>query len=61
MRPALERMGFTCRLLHRAAAASPFLYTERIEAPDAPTVLGYGHGDVIRGMEGWLPGVSPGR
>ena len=60
MRPALEGMGFTCSLLHEDASASPFLYAERIEAPGLPTVLGYGHGDVIRGMEdGWTPGFSP--
>src|ERR1044071_3314125 len=49
MKPALEAMGFKCRVLTQAKAKGPFLYAERIEAEDLPTVLGYGHGDVIRG------------
>ena len=37
--------------------AGPFLYAERIEDRALPTVLGYGHGDVIRGLEGaWQRG-----
>ena len=56
----LEGMGFTCRLLHDPKAHGPFFYAERIEDPAAPTVLGYGHGDVIRGLDdAWEPGLSP--
>ena len=41
-------------------ARGPFLYAERIEDPTLPTVLCYGHGDVIRGLEGaWKDGRSP--
>lgn len=29
-------------------ALAPFLYAERIEGSDLPTVFGHGHGDVIR-------------
>lgn len=62
MRPAFERMGFSCRVLHAPSAPTPFLYAERIEAPGLTTVLGYGHGDVIHGMdEGWRQGLSPWR
>lgn len=60
IRPAFEAMGFTCRTLTHPKALAPFLYAERIEDPASPTVLGYGHGDVIRGLEKeWKQGLSP--
>ena len=61
MRPALESMGFTCAILHEPTRArAPFLFAERIENPEAVTVLGYGHGDVIRGLDqAWEAGLSP--
>lgn len=61
MRPALEGLGFTCAILHEPTRArAPFLYAERIEDPAAVTALGYGHGDVIRGLDqAWEPGLSP--
>ncbi len=58
--PALEKLGFTCRTLTQAKAKGPFLFAERIEDPALPTVFGYGHGDVIRGLDaGWSAGLSP--
>jgi acetylornithine deacetylase/succinyl-diaminopimelate desuccinylase-like protein len=60
MVPAFEAMGFSCRTLTHPKAKAPFLYAERIEDPALPTVLGYGHGDVIRGLEPeWREGLSP--
>jgi acetylornithine deacetylase/succinyl-diaminopimelate desuccinylase-like protein len=60
MTPAFEALGFTCRVLTHAKARGPFLYAERIEDPKLLTVFGYGHGDVIRGLEsGWKPGLTP--
>ena len=60
IRPAFEALGFTCRTLTHPKALAPFLYAERIEDPALPTVLGYGHGDVIRGLEKeWQEGLSP--
>jgi acetylornithine deacetylase/succinyl-diaminopimelate desuccinylase-like protein len=60
MKPVLEAMGFACRILTHPKARGPFLFAERIEDPARPTVLGYGHGDVIRGFEGsWKPGIAP--
>jgi acetylornithine deacetylase/succinyl-diaminopimelate desuccinylase-like protein len=60
MRPALETLGFRCRVLRHAKARGPFLVGERIEGPGLPTVLVYGHGDVIRGLDaGWKSGLSP--
>jgi len=58
--PALEALGFRCRLLTHGKARGPFLCAERIEAAHLPTVLCYGHGDVIRGLEaGWAKGLAP--
>ena len=60
IRPAFEALGFNCRTLTHPKALAPFLYAERIEDPALPTVLGYGHGDVIRGLEReWKEGLSP--
>src|SRR3982751_4653178 len=60
IQPALEKLGFKCRKLTQARANGPFLYAERIEDPALPTVLGYGHGDVIRGLDAmWHAGLSP--
>lgn len=60
IRPAFDALGFTCRTLTHPKALAPFLYAERIEDPALPTVLGYGHGDVIRGLEReWKEGLSP--
>ena len=58
--PAFEAMGFTCQLLEHPKAFAPFLFAERIEDPALPTVFGYGHGDVIRGLEPeWKSGLEP--
>ena len=51
MVPALEAMGFACRVLTHPAAPGPFLFAERIEDPSLLTVLGYGHGDVVPGLD----------
>jgi acetylornithine deacetylase/succinyl-diaminopimelate desuccinylase-like protein len=62
IRPAFEAMGFECRTLAHPSAAAPFLFAQRIEDPAAPTAFGYGHGDVIRGLEReWKEGLSPWR
>ena len=60
MQPAFEAMGFECRTLSHPRAKAPFLFAERIESAGLPTVFGYGHGDVIRGLEPeWKDGLSP--
>ncbi|MEL6576537.1 MAG: M20/M25/M40 family metallo-hydrolase [Pseudomonadota bacterium] len=61
--PRLERMGFTCRLLDNPdPKGTPVLLAERHESADLPTVLGYGHADVLNGMEeAWTKGEGPWR
>ena len=60
MRPRLAGLGFSCRVLTHARARGPFLLAERIEDARAPTVLCYGHGDVVRGhARDWSAGLSP--
>src|SRR5260221_5495828 len=60
MAPRLAGLGFTCRVLTHSKASAPFLYAERLEIAKAPTILGYGHGDVVRGQErDWNTGLSP--
>ena len=49
----LEPMGYHCaKFANPSAMAGPLLIAERIEDPSLPTVLTYGHGDVVNGMEG---------
>jgi acetylornithine deacetylase/succinyl-diaminopimelate desuccinylase-like protein len=59
--PAFERMGFKSEILPNPVdGVGPILLAERIEDPNAPTVLMYGHGDVIRGLEDqWRTGIGP--
>lgn len=59
--PALAALGFDCRLHDNPlAGAPPLLSAQRLEDPALPTVLFYGHGDVVRGHEGqWAEGRDP--
>lgn len=60
MIPAFQAMGFTTRILTNELAPGPFLLAERIEDPSGLTVLQYGHGDVVTGLdEQWSEGLSP--
>lgn len=61
--PTLAAMGYACRRIQNPKAARmPFLVAERFERTALPTVLSYGHGDVVRGMEGeWREGRDPWR
>src|SRR5262245_11744357 len=59
--PSLAPLGFTCRLLDNPSnGGPPVLVAERIEDPALLTVLIYGHGDTIRGLDDlWREGLSP--
>ena len=59
--PAFQAMGHDCQVFDNPVdGKGPVLLATRIEDEDLPTVLGYGHGDVIRGLEDqWYEGLSP--
>lgn len=59
--PTFQAMGFETQMLaNPAREGGPFLVARRHEGDDLPTVLGYGHGDVIRGLETqWRKGLDP--
>lgn len=59
--PALRTMGFGTALFDNPVeGGGPILVAERIEDEAAPTMLTYGHGDVIRGLENqWRSGLDP--
>src|SRR5258708_5055855 len=61
MTESLEKLGYDCTVLPNPRTEyGPFLIARRIEDPAKPTVLTYGHGDVIRGQEEqWRQGLSP--
>ena len=63
MMPYLEGLGFGCQLLENPVLPRlPILYAEREEDPSLPTVLTYGHGDTVLGMENrWQEGLEPWR
>ncbi|MGF1551405.1 MAG: M20 family metallopeptidase [Paracoccaceae bacterium] len=61
MTPRLDALGFACEVLDNPApGGAPILVAERVEDPRLPTVLTYGHGDVIRAQtERWREGLHP--
>jgi acetylornithine deacetylase/succinyl-diaminopimelate desuccinylase-like protein len=66
--PTVERLGYRVTIHNNPAPpgngtrGGPFLVAARIEDAARPTVLTYGHGDVIRGLEPqWRAGLSPWR
>ena len=61
MSESLARIGASTRVFDNPrGSGGPFLIAELIEDPKRPTVLLYGHGDVIRGQENeWRTGLGP--
>jgi acetylornithine deacetylase/succinyl-diaminopimelate desuccinylase-like protein len=59
--PALAELGFAFKLYANPDTAyGPLLIATRHEADHLPTVLMYGHGDVIRGQDAaWTRGQGP--
>jgi acetylornithine deacetylase/succinyl-diaminopimelate desuccinylase-like protein len=59
--PDLAAEGFDCRLLDNPDGRhGPLMIARRVEDPGAPTVLMYGHGDVVRGQDDrWTHGAGP--
>ena len=61
IQPWLERLGFTVAIHPNPVDGSgPILVGIRIEDPGLPTILTYGHGDTVRGLEDqWDEGLDP--
>ena len=61
MVPRLAAMGFTCKVHpNPVKGAGPLLVAERHEGDTLPTILTYGHGDVIRAQtDQWRDGLHP--
>ena len=57
----LQPLGYDCEIFDNpVAGGGPFLVASRIEDPVRPTLLAYGHGDVVRGIpEQWRDGLDP--
>src|SRR5262249_60438867 len=59
MVPSLAPLGFMSRVLDNPSGP-PFLVAERMEDDAAVTVLIYGHGDTVRGLDDlWRAGPLP--
>lgn len=61
--PAVKRLGFSARIVDNPEKGyGALLIAHRIEDETLPTVLLYGHGDVVSGYENqWHSGLSPWR
>jgi acetylornithine deacetylase/succinyl-diaminopimelate desuccinylase-like protein len=62
LQPAIADMDFSTKLIESPAGKGPYLLAEYRESASAPTVLIYGHGDVVDGMAGeWRDNLDPWR
>lgn len=57
----LAALGFACEIVaNPVAGGGPLLIAHRVEDEGLPTVLTYGHGDVVSGQAGsWRSGLDP--
>jgi acetylornithine deacetylase/succinyl-diaminopimelate desuccinylase-like protein len=62
IQPAFAELDFKTRLIESPTGKGPYLLAEHHESVTAPTVLMYGHGDVVDGMVGeWRDHLDPWR
>src|ERR1700692_172111 len=60
LEPAFSRLDFTTRLIESPTGRNPYLLADYRENASAPTVLVYGHCDVVDGMVGeWRGTFGP--
>ena len=61
IQPRMEKLGFTVQIHPNPVEGfGPILTAIRIEDPALPTILTYGHGDTVRGLDDqWDEGLSP--
>jgi acetylornithine deacetylase/succinyl-diaminopimelate desuccinylase-like protein len=62
LQPAFSKLDFASRLIESPSGKGPYLLAEYKESASAPTILMYGHGDVVDGMAGeWRDNLDPWR
>jgi len=62
LQPAFTKLDFSTRLIESPTGKSPYLLADYRENASSPTVLIYGHGDVVDGMVGeWRDNLDPWR
>ncbi|MBI5320251.1 M20 family metallopeptidase [Bradyrhizobium sp.] len=62
LQPAFAELGFATQLIESPSGRGPYLLADYREDAALPTVLTYGHGDVVDGMEGeWRDNLDPWR
>ncbi|QWG12546.1 M20 family metallopeptidase [Bradyrhizobium sediminis] len=62
LQPSFAQLDFATRLIESPTGKGPYLVAEYREDASAPTVLMYGHGDVVDGMAGeWRDNLDPWR
>src|SRR5882757_7633051 len=62
LQPAFSKLDFSTRLIESPTGENPYLLAEYVENSSLPTVLMYGHGDVVDGMPGeWRDSLDPWR
>jgi acetylornithine deacetylase/succinyl-diaminopimelate desuccinylase-like protein len=60
LQPAFAELGFSTRLIESPTGKGPYLLADYREDASLPTVLTYGHGDVVEGMSGeWRDNLDP--
>lgn len=60
LKPTFAALDFESLVIESPSGKSPFLVATHHESASAPTVLMYGHGDVVDGMVGeWRDGLDP--
>lgn len=60
LQPAFAQLDFSTRLIKSPTGKGPYLLAEYTEDAALPTVLTYGHGDVVDGMAGeWRDNLDP--
>jgi acetylornithine deacetylase/succinyl-diaminopimelate desuccinylase-like protein len=60
LQPALAELDFKTRLIELPTGKGPYLLAEYHEDSSRPTLLTYGHGDVVPGMAGeWRDNLDP--
>jgi acetylornithine deacetylase/succinyl-diaminopimelate desuccinylase-like protein len=62
LQPSFAELGFSTRLIESPTGGGPYLLADYHEGAALPTVLSYGHGDVVDGMAGeWRDNRDPWR